>query len=224
MPNSAAQRVGLQPGDKIVSLDGQEVTNWNMWADYVAKHPHQDIHAIIERNHQEISLTLRPEKNQEGQGRMGVYGPQDYTIPDSYISVERYGPGRAFQEGFILTWETSLLMLRVMFKMIILEVSLQNIGGPLSIAEYAGKSVQSGLVTFLFFLGSVSVSLGVINLLPIPLLDGGHLLFYLIEWIKGHPLSESTEYFLQKIGLVLLFSLMSIAIFNDIERVISTFQ
>jgi len=218
MPNSAAQRDGLQVGDRILSLDNVAIQNWENWANYIAKHPNQSIKAVVERNQANIVLFLKP-NDENGQGKMGVYGTQ-VSIPANYLRVEQYSLGKAFWEGLTVTWETSILMLRVIVKMMTLEISLQNLGGPLSIAEYAGKSAQSGLVTFLFFLGSVSVSLGIINLLPIPLLDGGHLLLYGIEFMKGNPLQESTENFLQHIGLAILLSLMGLAIVNDLGRLL----
>jgi len=206
---SAAERAGLQPGDKMIAMDNQPISDWSTWAKYVSERPGQDIEAEIERNNQKLILILRPE-NVNGKGRMGVYAP--------YFVTERYNLWGSFTHGVEKTWDISVLTLRVMVKMLTLQISPKHISGPITIAQFSGRSVQLGIVVFLSFLGLVSVSLGVINLLPVPLLDGGHLFLYLIEWIKGNPVTENTEFFLQRIGLTLLIGLMGLAIFNDLER------
>lgn len=212
MPDSAAEKAGLQHGDKIIAMDNQPISDWSVWAEYVTQRPNQDIRAEIERNNQNIELILRPD-NVKGKGRMGVYAP--------YFVTERYNLWPAFIQGLEKTWDISVLTLRVMVKMLTLQISHEHISGPISIAQYAGQSAQLGIGIFLSFLGLVSVSLGVINLLPIPVLDGGHLLLYLIEGIKGNPVTENTESILQRIGLALLIGLMGLAIFNDLERLFS---
>jgi len=209
MPDHAAEKAGLQYGDKIIALDDKPISDWSSWAEYVNQRPGQDIHAEIERNGQRLKLILIPD-NINGKGRMGVYAP--------YFTIERYNLWNAFTNGIEKTYDMSILTLRLMVKMLTLQVSYEHISGPISIAQFAGQSAQLGLAVFLSFLGLVSVSLGVINLLPIPLLDGGHLFLYSIEWIKGSPVTENTEFFLQRIGLALLLCLMGLAIFNDLER------
>ncbi len=208
-PDSAAERAGLQPGDKMIAMDNQPISDWSTWAKYVSERPGQDIEAEIERNNQKLILILRPE-NVNGKGRMGVYAP--------YFVTERYNLWGSFTKGVEKTWDISVLTLRVMVKMLTLQISPKHISGPITIAQFSGRSAELGIVVFLSFLGLVSVSLGVINLLPVPLLDGGHLFLYLIEWIKGNPVTENTEFFLQRIGLTLLIGLMGLAIFNDLER------
>jgi len=209
MPDHAAEKAGLQYGDKIIALDDKPISDWSSWAEYVNQRPGQDIHADIERNGQRLKLILIPD-NINGKGRMGVYAP--------YFTIERYNLWNSFTNGIEKTYDMSILTLRLMVKMLTLQVSYEHISGPISIAQFAGQSAQLGLAVFLSFLGLVSVSLGVINLLPIPLLDGGHLFLYSIEWIKGSPVTENTEFFLQRIGLALLLCLMGLAIFNDLER------
>jgi len=218
--NSAAERAGLLKNDKILSLDDQKISAWTEWANYVAERPDQEIQAIVERNSEQITLVLVPE-NLEGKGRMGVYALKNYSIPDEFMTTERYGLINAFLKGIEKTWDTSVLTLRLLGKMLTLEVSAKNISGPITIAQFAGKTAQIGIVPFLYFLGLISVSLGVLNLLPIPMLDGGHLFFYTIEGLKGSPVSESVEEILQKVGIVLLAGLMSLAMFNDLERLFS---
>ncbi len=220
MPDSPAQQAGLQTGDKVIAMDGQKVINWFDWADYIKQRPGQTMEVEVERNQQQLKLTLIP-MEVEGKGRVGVYGPENYTIPDKYQGVERYGLGQALVAGTVKTWQISVLTLRLMGKMLTLQVSYKHMSGPFTIAEYAGKTAKIGISAFLMFLGLVSVSLGVINLMPIPLLDGGHLFFYLIEFIKGSPVTENTEFLLQRIGLTLLLCLMGLAIFNDFERIFS---
>ncbi|HHB92636.1 MAG TPA: RIP metalloprotease RseP [Thioploca sp.] len=217
MPDTPAQQAGFQTGDIILALDGQQINDWYDWADYIKQHPGQKIVVDIKRNQQNINLTVIP-ANVEGKGRVGVYGPTDYMIPDKYQGLEQYSLGQALIEGTKKSWEISILTLQVMAKMLTLQVSYEHISGPITIAEFAGKTSQLGMSAFLSFLGLISVSLGIINLLPVPLLDGGHLFFYLIEFIKGSPVTENTEYFLQRIGLILLLCLMGLAIFNDLER------
>ncbi len=211
MPNSAAEKAGLQSGDKIISMDNQPVKDWHSWAKYIAENPDKNLPTIIERNQQQIELTLKPD-NINGKGRMGVYAP--------YYVTESYSLWPAFIHGINKTWDMSVLTLSLMAKMLTLQVSYEHISGPISIAQYAGQSAQLGFNVFLSFLAIVSISLGVINLLPIPLLDGGHLFLYLIEFIKGSPVTETTEMLLQQVGLVLLLSLMGLAIFNDLQRIL----
>jgi len=210
--NSAAEKAGLKRGDKIIKLDNQEISDWTALVKYIIQRPEQDIRVEIKRNHQQLSLILRPD-NVSGKGRMGVYAP--------YFVTERYGVWKAFTQGTEKTWDMSVLTLQLMGKMFTLQISHEHISGPISIAQFAGKSAELGMAIFLSFLGLVSVSLGVLNLLPIPLLDGGHLFFYLIEAIKGSPVSENTESVFQRVGLTLLIGLMGLAIFNDLERLFS---
>lgn len=219
MPNTPAQHAGLKSGDKIITLDNEPIDDWTALSSYVNQHIGQEISVEIERNQQQLKLTLTPD-NVDGKGRLGIYAPQR-TIPDEYLETERYHLGNAFIQGMVKTWDISVLTLRVMVKMVTLQVSHQHISGPITIAQFAGQSARLGIDIFLSFLGLVSVSLGIINLLPIPLLDGGHLLLYLIEWTKGSPVTETTEYLLQRIGLALLLGLMGLAIFNDLERLFS---
>ncbi len=134
--------------------------------------------------------------------------------------VTRYGPLDALQQGVVKTWDMSLLTLRTLWKMLVGQASLDNISGPISIAQYAGQSASFGLASFLSFLAIVSLSLGVLNLLPMPVLDGGHLMYYLIELLKGSPVSERTEILVRRIGIALLFALMSLALFNDFSRLL----
>ena len=147
----------------------------------------------------------------------GSAAPADVepAVPDYPVDVE---PAAVLLKGIEKTWDTSVLTLRLLGKMLTLEVSAKNISGPITIAQFAGKTAQIGIVTFLYFLGLISVSLGVLNLLPIPMLDGGHLLLYTIEGIKGSPVTENSQIILQKVGIVLLAGLMSLAMFNDLER------
>ena len=217
MPRSVAERAGLEVGDKIITLDNQAIKDWKALANYVSVRPGKEIIAEIERDNQRLNFTLIP-ADVEGKGKLGIKSiiPPDYF--DIYFATEHYGLGNALLHSFEKTWDISLLTLRMMVKMLTLEISPKHISGPLTIAEFSGKSAQSGLSVFLSFLGLLSVSLGIINLLPIPLLDGGHLFFYFIEFIKGSPVTENTEFFLQRIGMILLFLLMGLAIFNDLER------
>jgi len=216
-PGGAAERDGLLADDRIIRLDDQLITSWNSWADYVAQRPGQAIVAEIERKGEKLTLTLVPD-NVDGRGRMGVYALSEYKIPDEFLITETHHLGMALVKSVEKTWDISVLTLKVMAKMLALQVSPSNISGPISIALFAGQSAQNGWVSFLSFLGLVSISLGIVNLLPIPILDGGHLLLYLIEWIKGGKVTEMTERLLQQIGFVLIFSLMGLAIFNDLER------
>jgi regulator of sigma E protease len=210
--NSAAEQAGLQSGDQIIALDNQPITDWQTWASYVRERPGQTIQATVERHGQAIELTLIPQ-TVNGKGKVGVYAP--------YFVTEHYPLWTAVTKGIAKTWEISTLTLQIMAKMLTLQISSEHISGPISIAQFAGQSAQLGFDAFLSFLGLVSVSLGVINLLPIPLLDGGHLLLYFIEWIKGNPVTERTEYLLQRLGLTLLLSLMGLALFNDLGRLLN---
>ncbi len=220
-PNTPAERVGLHSGDKILKVDEQKVTDLRHWLNYVSQRPKQQITLLVERvesqHIQQISFTLIPDEI-DGKGKIGVYMQSPAEFPKEYVATEYYSFFPAIARGFEKTWEFSALTVQILWKMVKLEVSAKNINGPVTMADVAGKSVQIGFIPFLTLLAIVSISLGVMNLLPIPLLDGGHLFMYLIEAIKGSPLNETAEMVLQRVGLTMLLGLMLLGLFNDFDR------
>ena len=225
MPDGAAAAAGLMAGDKILSFDGQSIINVNQWVELIRANPGQIRSLRVLREGQKVTLQIRPEIKQENGLNYGLIGVKNrIEIPQQIRremeGVERYGPVGALGAALDKTWRMSWLTLKVLGKLVVGEASVKNLSGPITIARYAGLSARIGFEQFLGFLAIISISLGVLNLLPIPILDGGHLFYYLIEMIKGSPVSEATEMVGQKIGMALLFGLMSIAIYNDLLRLV----
>ncbi|MCP4701315.1 MAG: RIP metalloprotease RseP [Gammaproteobacteria bacterium] len=217
-PDGAAKRAGLLAGDKIISMDGQAVSDWHAWAKYVQQHPRQTLVAEIERNGKTISLELIPAEGKNGKGYMGV-GGKPAKWPEEYRVAEQYGVVDAIGMGVSETWGTTTLLLRFIGKLLSWQVSAKSISGPLTIAQVASYAFEAGWSSALKLLAFVSVSLAVLNLLPIPVLDGGHLLVYLLEWIKGKPVSETVLSIMYRVGLTLLLLLMGLAFYNDLNRI-----
>ena len=225
IPEGAAAKAGLLAGDKIVSLNGQTIINVYQWVDQIRSNPGQNLALVVLRDDQRVNLQIIPairEENGTSYGFIGVMNRVEIPpeIRREMEFFEQYGPVDAMAEAIDKTWRMSWLTLRVLGKLIIGEASVKNLSGPITIARYAGISARIGLEQFLGFLAIISISLGVLNLLPIPVLDGGHLFYYLIEMIKGSPVSETIELVGQKIGIALLVGLMSIAIYNDLLRLV----
>ncbi|MCI0507767.1 MAG: sigma E protease regulator RseP [Gammaproteobacteria bacterium] len=216
----AAERDGLLPGDRIVASDGREIRDWEAWVNIVRDSPEKKLQVTIERNGNIRQIDLTPEALESETGTIGRIGalPEPVEYPKELQTVLSHSPGTAFYTAIVKTWQMSVLTLRMIGNMLIGEVSVKNLSGPITIATYAGYTASEGLPTFLSFLAIVSISLGVLNLLPIPMLDGGHLLFYFIEIIKGSALSDETQLKMQHIGIVLLGLLMMLAFYNDIQR------
>lgn len=221
-PNGAGARSGLMVGDLVVSADGEAIPNWSAWVEYVQGHPGEQIRVEIARNDNRLFLVLRPDTvNDEEKGAIGrigaaVQAPTD-GLNEFYVR-ERYSPISALGRAAAKTYDMTLLTLRMLWKMVLLEVSVENLSGPISIAQYAGYSAQIGITRFLEFLAIVSISLGILNLLPIPVLDGGHLMYYFVELFKGRPVSEETQVLGQRLGIAMLFGLMGLAFYNDLTR------
>jgi len=221
----AAEAAGLMANDKIVMLAGEMIPNVHRWVELIRANPEQSLDLVVLRDAQQVTLKITPKirtENDESYGFIGVMNRIE--IPDDVRQemavTERYGPIDALGESIDKTWRMSWLTLKVLGKLVVGEASVKNLSGPITIARYAGISARVGIDQFITFLAIISISLGVLNLLPIPILDGGHLFYYLIEMLKGSPVSETTEVVGQKIGMVLLFGLMSIAIFNDLLRLV----
>lgn len=217
---SAAAKAGLQAGDRIVKVDGQPLKEWMTFVKLVRDNPGRQLEIEVKRQGKTLSLTLIPDTKPgkaKAEGFAGVV-PQVTPLPDEYKTVRQYGPFTAVVEATDKTWQLMKLTVNMLGKLITGDVKLNNLSGPISIAQGAGMSADYGLIYFLMFLALISVNLGIINLFPLPVLDGGHLLFLAIEKLKGGPVSERVQDFSYRIGSILLVLLMGLALFNDFSR------
>ncbi len=220
--DSPAEAAGFESGDRIVSIDGEPVASWMDIVSLVQNRPGEMLKLTVDRKGQLLNMDVVPDRivvNEKEIGRIGIE-PPPIKIPEGLLVHLEYGALQAMSASLQSTWTMSILTIKMLVKILQLEVSAKNISGPLTIAQYAGHTARIGLDRFLLFLAVVSISLGVINLLPIPILDGGHLLYYIAEAIKGGPLSKEVLAWGQQVGIVLLFALMSLAFYNDIVRLL----
>lgn len=219
-----AEAAGLRSGDLILAIDGQAITSWVDIVQKINGSPGQSILLLIERQNTRQSIAVVPGRYRDGEreiGRIGIVQPDDPDMRERMFIHVRLSPATAIGRALTQTWDTSTFTLRMIGRLLTGKLSWRNISGPLTIADYAGRSARLGMDSFLQFLALISISLGVFNLLPIPLLDGGHLLYYLAEVIKGSPPSERAMEIGQRIGLAFLVVLMAFAFFNDFTRFFS---
>jgi regulator of sigma E protease len=218
-----AATAGILADDLVVRVDDVAIESWTEFVNAVRARPEETFEVVVVRDGQEINLALKPAVDRSSgspTGRIGAEVRVPAAMPPIPLGTERYGPLDAIPGALERTWGMSVTTLKFLRKMVIGEASVRNLSGPISIAHYAGESARMGGARFLEFLALVSVSLGILNLMPIPLLDGGHLLYYLIEFVTRRPVSETVQLYGQQIGLVMLLSLMGIAVYNDILRIL----
>ena len=223
LDGSAAARAGVQSGDRFVEIDGQRIDSWLELVETVSEQAGRALPAVVERGGVRVELAVVPDATTvDGRsvGRIGVSAADMPGLRDQIFTVVSYGPVEGLVRAVAKTWDTSVLTLKMIGRMLIGEVSWKNLSGPVTIADYAGQTAKLGLAHYLGFMALISISLGVLNLLPIPVLDGGHLLYYVVEIVKGSPVSERTMQLGQQVGLVMLAMLMVFAFYNDIMRLL----
>jgi regulator of sigma E protease len=221
VPGKPADRAGLRAGDRIVAVDGAAVRSPGDVATLTNAKPGESVTFRVERGGETLEVSLIPDATDAGGKRIGVAGVRlrvDPAIAERLAVTVRDGPLDALAHGAQRTWELSVFTVRMLGRIITGDASIKNISGPITLADFAGQSAQAGLLTFVGYLALISISLGVLNLLPVPLLDGGHLLYYLAELIKGSPVSDRAFEVGQRIGMGLLAMLMALALFNDVSR------
>lgn len=222
--DSVAERAGLRSGDEFLAIHGRTVRAWGEVSALIRQSPGIPLDIELRRDGQTVRLQVTPSSVEEGGqsiGRIGIQVRDDPALRQAMMITVRYGVVAALVKASAQTWDTSIFSLSMIGRMIAGQVSWKNLSGPVTIADYAGQSARLGWSYYLKFLALISISLGVLNLLPIPILDGGHLLYYIAEIIKGGPLSERIMEIGQQIGLFLLVMLMAFAFYNDINRLVS---
>lgn len=218
---SAAARAGLEPGDRVTHVDDRPVATWEDLVREVRRRPEQTARLHIERGELSMTLPVTPEAvavNGERIGRIGAAPAIPADHAERIFVHVRHGPLDSVARAAAKTWDISVFSLRMLGRMLLGQVSWKNLSGPVTIADFAGQSAQLGWIPYLTFLALISISLGVLNLLPIPPLDGGHLMFYVVEILKGSPASERAIEFGQRVGIALLLVLMAFAFYNDLTR------
>lgn len=217
-----AERAGLLPGDRVIAADDQSIETWPDWVDFIRARPDESVTATIVRDGAERRVEIRigvVEEAGESIGRIGASVRIPADLAGDMRAEQRYGVLAAIPIAVSKTWNMMTLTVKMVVSMVTGDVSVKNISGPINIAQFAGQSVSVGPVAFLGFLAIVSISLGILNLLPIPMLDGGQIVFQVIEGLKGSPLSERAQLLGQQVGIVFLLLLMSFAFYNDLTRI-----
>lgn len=220
-PDSAAEKAGLQAGDRIVKVDGKPIDTWHPFTYFVRQSPNKTLELLVERNGASLVLNITPTAIALKDGsEVGQVGAKLQVLPpdEQYLIMQQYNPFSALYEASDKTWQLMGLTVKMIGKLVVGDVKLTNLSGPVSIAKGAGMSADSGFVYYLMFIALISVNLGIINLFPLPVLDGGHLLFLVIEKIKGGPVSERVQDVCYRFGVMALMLLMGLALFNDFSR------
>lgn len=217
----AADEAGLQPGDRVVAIDGVSVATWEDLVREVEPRPRETLTVGYVRDGREstVEVTLGvQERGDEEVGLLGVRPSVPDELRDRMRHEVRHGPVEGIAYGAARTWETTTITVKMVYRMVLGQASLQNIGGPVTIGQFAGDTAALGVVPFLTFLALISISLGIVNLLPVPILDGGHLLYFAYEALRGRPPSERALVIGQQVGILVLAGLMTLALYNDFHR------
>jgi regulator of sigma E protease len=222
LPGGPAERGGMRTGDRVVSIDQETVEDWGQLVRTVSASAGKSlVFGVLRDGRSEpVELRITPEAapDRPGIGRISVEVRPDRELFLRSTIVVRYGVVDSIAQGVRQTWRTAAFSLKVIGRILTGHISVRNVSGPLTIADYAGQSVRAGLESFVRFLALISVSVGVLNLLPIPILDGGHLLYHAAEFIRGKPVSARVEEYGQRVGIAILAGLMALAFFNDFNR------
>lgn len=226
VPGGAAAKAGLRSGDRIVAINGEQVARWERIVAVIASHPGREMVLNVERDNGMLTVPVTPDTvaspaDGKQMGRIGVKPQVDRALADKLGTVVRYGPLAAIMPACEKVIDMSLFSLKMMGRMLSGDVSWKNLSGPVTIADYAGQSAMLGWLPYLNFLALISISLGVLNLLPVPVLDGGQLMYYMAEILKGSPVSERVMQIGQQVGLALLLGLTAFAFYNDIHRLLT---
>lgn len=222
--DSPAETAGLKSGDLILSVNQQKIADWESFVATIKSRPQQTLELDIMRGDQEINLAITPElvvENGERYGRIGAGFELAQAQLEKFLVTQHYGLFDAIIKSLEKTWDTAIFSLKMLGNMVLGNVSWKGMSGPVTIASYAGQSANMGLKVFVGFLALVSISIGVLNLLPIPILDGGHLMYYMFEFFTGKPASEFAIAWGQKIGFFILIFTMILALYNDLNRLIT---